>query len=343
MNDLEKLLVSGLRSIYEAEQQLSKAYGEMEKSAIAGEVKRAFGEAAKRTELQHKRLEEVFDALGHTPARKACHGMRGLITEGQLLADELEGHSGIDAALIAVSEKAQHFKIAAYGTLGTWAAELKQRRPADLLSHSLGETKNACAEFMSLAEAAQKEEIKDQHELERLFVRQLRQMFDGEHLLAHTLAEVEFYAVSRILKIAVQFHRWQTKKHVERLEQIFMEIGETADRRPCDGIEGLIDDAQVDVMEFLGNTALDAALIADAQKIEFYEIAAYENLSRWAKQLENKKALSLLQKTLREEQATDKKLSLVAELLRNRSARRHDSGKRRQETAELLKVATHGE
>jgi len=181
------------------------------------------------------------------------------------------------------------------------------------------------------------------NDLQRLFIRELREVYDAEHLLVSALAELAYYADSRLLKLAFLQHRKQTEKHARRLEEVFKEIGLVPDRRPCDGIEGIIDDAQVSVEEFLGNSALDAALIAAAQKAEHYEITAYGSLCSWAEELKQKRVLNLLKHNLREEKATDKKLTLAAEWLRNPKAKRSHSAKRPTETAEFLKLATHGE
>lgn len=177
--------------------------------------------------------------------------------------------------------------------------------------------------------------------LELLFIRELREMYDGEHLLVSALAELAYYAESPLLKFAIRHHKSQTEKHVRRLEEVFREFGQVPDRKPCDGIEGILDDAQVSVMEFLGNSALDAALIAAAQKAEHYEIVTYATLCCWAEELGKERALDLLKENLSDEKATDRNLTLAAEMLRNRKAKRHDSTKRSAEMAEFLKEATH--
>ncbi|HVM46827.1 MAG TPA: DUF892 family protein [Candidatus Acidoferrum sp.] len=342
MKDLEKVFFGELKVMHDGAQRFAEAFAEMEKTAISPEVKHGFAEGKEQAKRHAGRIHDAFDALGQTPEASTCHGMRGIIQEGQLLAGELEGESAVDAGLLAVAEKGVHVAIASHGCLCMWADELGYTRPADLLKQNLGEAKEVCARLRRQAEAAQAREMKGEHELERLFVRQLREIFDGEHLLVKALAEVEFYAVSRLLKLAVHYHLSQTRQHVKNVEEAFAALGETADRRPCDGIEGIIDDAQVAVLEFLGNSALDAALIASAQKAERYEMAAYQNLSRWAGQLRRGQVLELLQENLSEEIATDKKLTLAAEMLINPRARRHEMPKQPHEKAEFLKLATHG-
>jgi ferritin-like metal-binding protein YciE len=181
------------------------------------------------------------------------------------------------------------------------------------------------------------------NDLERLFIRQLREMYDAENLLIPALEELAYYADSRLLKFAFRHHRSQTEKHVERLQKVFKEIGALPDRLPCSGIEGIIDDAQVSVEEFLGNPALDAALIAAAQKAEHYEICAYGSLCSWAEELGCDEALDLLKDNLSDEKFTDHALTLAGEILRNPKANRQDMPKRSSETAEFLKLATHAD
>lgn len=179
------------------------------------------------------------------------------------------------------------------------------------------------------------------NDLERLFLRELREMFDAEHLLVCALAELAYYAESPLLKFAFRHHKSQTEKHVKRLEQVFRELGQVPDRKPCDGIEGIIDDAQVTVMEFLGNSALDAGLIAAAQKAEHYEIVTYGTLCCWARELGLEGVFALLEENLKDEKATDRNLTLAAESLRNPAAKRHNYAKRSAQMAEFLKEATH--
>jgi ferritin-like metal-binding protein YciE len=94
-------------------------------------------------------------------------------------------------------------------------------------------------------------------------------------------------------------------------------------------------------MEFMGNSALDAALIAAAQKAEHYEIVTYGTLCSWARELRHEGVLALLEENLKDEKATDRNLTLAAESLRNPAAKRHNYSKRSAEMAEFLKEATH--
>ena len=180
------------------------------------------------------------------------------------------------------------------------------------------------------------------NDLERVFVRELREIYDGEHQLAGALAELEKYAKSDLLKLAFRHHLKQTEKHATRLEKVFQEIGETPDRIPCAGIEGIIDEAQTAVEELLDNSALDAGLIAAGQKAEHYEISTYGTLCSWAEQLGRNQVVSLLKENLEDEKETDKALTLLAKTYRNQIAKRHDSPRKSEEAAAFVKAITHG-
>lgn len=231
----------------------------------------------------------------------------------------------------------------------TWAEELEQNGALELLKENLKEEKEADVKLTGLAKSSQNAKAKQRggrkpsSALQLAFIRELRQMYDAEHLLINTLEEVAYYATSGVLRFAVRHHRSQTEKHVQRLQKVFGELGETVDRKPCEGIEGIIDDAQVTVEEFLGNPALDAAMIAAAQKAEHYEITTYGTLCTWAKELGERTVLGLLKDNLSDEKTTDHILSLAGELIWNRKAQRHESVKRTSEMGEFVKMATHGQ
>jgi ferritin-like metal-binding protein YciE len=180
-------------------------------------------------------------------------------------------------------------------------------------------------------------------DLETLFVRGLREIYDGEHLLVQGLSELKLCADSRKLKAALFVHLGQTKKHVTRLQQVFEDIGQTADRIPCAAIEGIIDEAQLRVMEFRNNSALDAALIATAQKAEHYEISTYNTLCLWAGELGYESARELLEKNLKEERQTDALLTVLAEWAQNPYAQRRDTTKETESAATRSKAVAFGQ
>src|ERR671914_39215 len=122
--NLHELFVDELKDIYDAEKQLTKALPKMAKAAESDELRAAFEEHLEITRMQVGRVEEVFKALGIAARGKPCEGMKGLIEEGQEKIEELEQGSTLDAALIASAQKVEHYEIAAYGTLATFAEVL---------------------------------------------------------------------------------------------------------------------------------------------------------------------------------------------------------------------------
>lgn len=120
MNDLQKLFLSELKSIYDAEHQLVEGLGEMQKSTKTEEVKDALEEHLGETKAQVKRLENVFHELGENPSRRTCHAIRGMIRESQGVLRQ----AACTPAVILSARKVEHYEISSYGTLCTWAKEL---------------------------------------------------------------------------------------------------------------------------------------------------------------------------------------------------------------------------
>jgi ferritin-like metal-binding protein YciE len=176
------------------------------------------------------------------------------------------------------------------------------------------------------------------NDLEKLFLRELQDMYDGEQQLVKALPEMAENAESPQLRDAFNEHLEQTRNHVNRLEQVFRAIGEEPKRKSCKGIEGIIDEAQLLAAEFEDNSAIDAALIASGQKAEHYEITSYGTLCTWAKELGRDQVLPLLKENLSEEKLADEKLSRLAIGDRNREAAFNDT-KKRSATAAAIKKA----
>ncbi len=166
------------------------------------------------------------------------------------------------------------------------------------------------------------------NDLQKLFLSELEDMYDCEKQLVKALPEMEESAEAPELKRAFHEHLEQTKVHVNRLEGVFRAMGQEPDRRSCKGIEGIIDEGQDIAKEFRKNSALDAGLIAAAQKVEHYEITSYGTLCSWAKELGNEEILAVLKENLSEEKMTDELLTRVAEARRNPEATRHDTDKK---------------
>jgi ferritin-like metal-binding protein YciE len=146
-----------------------------------------------------------------------------------------------------------------------------------------------------------------------LFVHQLRDMYYAENQLVKALPDMAEKAVDQQLKQGFLTHLGETKMHVQRLEQVFQMIGAEAKAVDCPAIDGIIEEADEIIGEVADKAVLDAALINAAQAAEHYEIARYGSLVAWAKQLGRNDCASVLQKTLEEEKATDKKLTTLAE------------------------------
>ena len=148
--------------------------------------------------------------------------------------------------------------------------------------------------------------------LDDLFLDTLKDIYYAENQIVKTLPKMAKAAQSSQLKAGFEQHLAESEGHVERLEQIFEMLGKTARGKTCDAIIGIIDEGKSIMDEFKASPALDAGLISAAQAVEHYEIARYGTLKVWAQQLGMSDAVRLLDATLGEETATDKKLSGLA-------------------------------
>jgi ferritin-like metal-binding protein YciE len=151
LTTLNELLAEQLKDIYSAEQQLLKALPKMAKAAHSEELRSAFENHLEETQEQVKRLEQVFDKLGIKPGRKKCKAMEGLIAEGSETISEDAEPMVHDAALIAAAQRVEHYEIAAYGCVKTFAILLGEEAVADLLSESLAEEGNADEKLTEIA------------------------------------------------------------------------------------------------------------------------------------------------------------------------------------------------
>jgi ferritin-like metal-binding protein YciE len=149
--NLHELFVDELKDIYDAEKQLTKALPKMAKAAESEELRAAFEEHLEITRMQVNRLEEVFKSLGLAARGKTCEGMKGLIAEGQEMMSELEQGATLDAALIASAQKVEHYEIASYGTLATFAEIMGHQDAKDLLGQTLDEEKEADEKLTQVA------------------------------------------------------------------------------------------------------------------------------------------------------------------------------------------------
>jgi ferritin-like metal-binding protein YciE len=154
---------------------------------------------------------------------------------------------------------------------------------------------------------------KDIRTMNDLFVHQLRDIYYAEKQLVKALPKMAEKATDKQLKQGFLTHLDETKSHVQRLEQVFKMHGAEVKAVDCPAIDGIIEEADEVTGEVEDKSVLDAALINAAQAAEHYEITRYGSLIAWAKQLGRNDCANLLQNTLDEERATDKKLTTLAE------------------------------
>ena len=158
--------------------------------------------------------------------------------------------------------------------------------------------------------------------LRDLYVEQLHDLYSAETQLVEALPKMAKAASTPQLQNAFQEHLTQTKTHVQRIEQIFHKLGAKPKDQTCKGMEGLIKEGS-EMIKMKGEpAAIDAGLIAAAQRVEHYEIAGYGCVHTYAQQLGEQQDAQLLQQTLNEEGQTDKKLTQLAEQLINLEAAR---------------------
>jgi ferritin-like metal-binding protein YciE len=149
---LHNAFINELRDTYDAEKQLIKALPKMAKAANTDALKEALERHLEETREHASRLEQVFSGLDEKVKGKHCEGMAGIIEEGQnILAEDLDD-SALDACIIAAGQRAEHYEMAAYGTLVAWARAMGHEDAADLLQETLDEEKAADQTLSSLAE-----------------------------------------------------------------------------------------------------------------------------------------------------------------------------------------------
>ena len=139
MDTLRDLFIDELRDTYHAEGQLVKALPRMAKKAESDELKAAFEQHLEETKSHQERVEEVFDLFEEKPKTKVCKGMQGIIEEGKEMMSEDMDPDVMDAALIAAAQRAEHYEMAAYGTLRTYAKLLGNDEAARILQSILDE------------------------------------------------------------------------------------------------------------------------------------------------------------------------------------------------------------
>jgi ferritin-like metal-binding protein YciE len=161
--------------------------------------------------------------------------------------------------------------------------------------------------------------------MEDLFLAEIQDLYDAEQRLVKALPKMAEAAVSPELRQAFEKHLGETQGHVERLERIFGEIGEDPKATTCDAMKGLVKEGENMIGEMDESPLRDAGIIAAANRVEHYEIAAYGAARTFAQILGRTSAAQLLAQTLAEEKAADQKLTQIAESMVNNQALRSGS------------------
>ena len=158
---LHDAFLDELRDTYDAEKQLTKALPKLAKAASSPELRKAFESHLEETRAQIERLEQVFESLDEKARGKHCAGIAGIIEEGKSIMEEDFDDATMDACLIAAGQRAEHYEMAAYGTLVAWANGLGHTEAAELLQETLDEEKAADMKLSSLAEGGINQDAAD--------------------------------------------------------------------------------------------------------------------------------------------------------------------------------------
>jgi ferritin-like metal-binding protein YciE len=161
MGTLHDAFLDELRDTYDAEKQLTKALPKLAKAANSPDLRAAFESHLEETRHQVERLEQVFASLDEKVRGKHCDGIAGIIEEGRAIMEEDFDEMTTDACLIAAGQRAEHYEMAAYGTLVAWAKAMGHTEAADLLQETLDEEKAADEKLTSLAESGINQDAAD--------------------------------------------------------------------------------------------------------------------------------------------------------------------------------------
>ena len=152
--NLRELFHDTLKDIYFAEKKILTALPKMAKAAQSEELKEAFEKHESETEEHVQRLDKVFAELDATPSGKTCDAIVGIIEEGQEVMKEYKGSPALDAGLLAAAQAVEHYEISRYGTLKTWAEELRLEEAVELLRTTLAEEKKTDEVLTEIAESS---------------------------------------------------------------------------------------------------------------------------------------------------------------------------------------------
>jgi len=158
---LHDAFIDELRDAYDAEKQLTKALPKMAKAASSPDLRAAFEAHLEETRGQIARLEQVFASLDEKVRGKHCDGIAGIIEEGKSVMEEDFDDATMDACLIAGAQRAEHYEMAAYGTLVAWATAMGHTDAADLLQETLDEEKATDEKLTTIAEGGVNQDAAD--------------------------------------------------------------------------------------------------------------------------------------------------------------------------------------
>jgi ferritin-like metal-binding protein YciE len=148
---LNDLFLHALKDIFYAERHIAKLFSKLAKATESEALKQAFDQHREETYGQIERLEQIFELVGKKAQGEPCETIQGLVEETKNIIDEFEASAALDAGLIAAAGAVEHYEIARYGSLKTWAAQLGLNQVAVLLEVTLAEQKKALASFDELA------------------------------------------------------------------------------------------------------------------------------------------------------------------------------------------------
>lgn len=152
LKDLQDLYIEQLRDLYSAETQLLEALPQMEAAATAPELKQGFADHLEETRIQVQRLETIFQDLGEKSGGHTCKAMEGLVAEGSDMIGEKANAAVKDAGLIAAAQRVEHYEIAGYGTVATYARVLGHQQHLELLRLTENEEKAADSKLTGFAQ-----------------------------------------------------------------------------------------------------------------------------------------------------------------------------------------------
>jgi ferritin-like metal-binding protein YciE len=149
--DLQDALLEEMRDMLSAEKQITKALRKMARKASHDELREGFEEHLEQTEGQIERLERAFETLEQKPRSKRCEAMEGILEEGEHVMEQAEKGDVLDAMMIAAAQKVEHYEIASYGTMRTWAKMLGFKEAERLFRETLDEEKQTDSKLTKMA------------------------------------------------------------------------------------------------------------------------------------------------------------------------------------------------